>query len=131
MVEQSQSQLDELRKQLQAAEETTATSKAKLEETQKELERALPFEKQVKEQKLLIGKLQHNAVTLNDHLTKALRLLKKGKPEDNVDRYEFPRVVIKYTRDSNSLVPGKSSPITFSTSWLLIAPTPRNSKFYN
>jgi len=24
---------------------------------------------------------------LNDHLTKALRFLKKAKPEDNVDRY--------------------------------------------
>jgi hypothetical protein len=53
-----------------------------------ELERALPFEKEVKEKNLLIGKLRHEAVTLNDHLTKALRMLKKGKPEDNVDRYD-------------------------------------------
>lgn len=45
-----------------------------------------PFEKEVKEKNLLIGKLRHEAVTLNDHLTKALRFLKKGKPEDNVDR---------------------------------------------
>lgn len=47
-----------------------------------------PFEKEVKEKNLLIGKLRHEAVTLNDHLTKALRFLKKGKPEDNVDRYD-------------------------------------------
>jgi hypothetical protein len=51
-----------------------------------ELERLHPFEKDVKEKNLLIGKLRHEAVTLNDHLTKALRFLKKGKPEDNVDR---------------------------------------------
>jgi hypothetical protein len=57
-----------------------------LESTQKELERALPFEKEVKEKNLLIGKLRHEAVTLNEHLTKALRILKKGRPEDNVDR---------------------------------------------
>lgn len=57
---------------------------------QKELERVRPFEKEVKEKNLLIGKLRHEAVTLNDHLTKALRFLKKGKPEDNVDRQDLP-----------------------------------------
>jgi hypothetical protein len=51
------------------------------------LERLLPFEREVKEKNLLIGKLRHEAVTLNDHLTKALRFLKRGKPDDNVDRY--------------------------------------------
>lgn len=86
LVEHSQSQLEELRKQLQAAEEASSSSKAALEATQKELERASPFEKEVKEKNLLIGKLRHEAVTLNDHLTKALRILRKGKPEDNVDR---------------------------------------------
>lgn len=54
---------------------------------QGELERLRPFENEVKEKNLLIGKLRHEAVTLNDHLTKALRFLRKGKPEDNVDRY--------------------------------------------
>jgi hypothetical protein len=58
-----------------------------LQEIQQELERVRPFEKEVREKNLLIGKLRHEAVTLNDHLTKALRFLKKGKPEDNVDRY--------------------------------------------
>jgi hypothetical protein len=49
----------------------------------------------VKEKNLLIGKLRHEAVTLNDHLTKALRILKKGKPEDNVDRYVLPSLAVK------------------------------------
>ncbi|KAF2085961.1 hypothetical protein K490DRAFT_45564 [Saccharata proteae CBS 121410] len=86
LVENSQSQLESLRKQLQDAESASATARATLETTQKELERALPFEKEVKEKNLLIGKLRHEAVILNDHLTKALRILKKGRPEDNVDR---------------------------------------------
>ena len=51
-----------------------------------ELDRALPFEKEVKEKNLLIGKLRHEAVILNDHLTKALRYLKKSKPEDTIDK---------------------------------------------
>lgn len=85
-VETYESQINELRKQVQAAESAANAAKATLESTQKELERALPFEKEVKEKNLLIGKLRHEAVTLNEHLTKALRILKKGRPEDNVDR---------------------------------------------
>lgn len=85
-VETYESQINELRKQVQAAESAADAAKAALESTQKDLERALPFEKEVKEKNLLIGKLRHEAVTLNEHLTKALRILKKGRPEDNVDR---------------------------------------------
>lgn len=85
-VETYESQLNDLRKQVQAAEEASKSAKATVESTQKELERALPFEKEVKEKNLLIGKLRHEAVTLNEHLTKALRILKKGRPEDNVDK---------------------------------------------
>jgi chromosome segregation ATPase len=86
LVEQSQSQLEDLRKQVKGAEDSSAELKSQLETTRTELERALPFEKEVKEKNLLIGKLRHEAVILNDHLTKALRFLKRGKPEDNVDR---------------------------------------------
>ncbi|KAK7550832.1 hypothetical protein IWX50DRAFT_555402 [Phyllosticta citricarpa] len=86
IVENSQTQLDSLRAQLQAAEDASRKAKEEQEKTQKELERALPFEKEVKEKNLLIGKLRHEAVILNDHLTKALRILRKGRPEDNVDR---------------------------------------------
>lgn len=87
IVESSQSEVETLRKQLQEVQSTADGAKTELEDTKKELERALPFEKEVKEKNLLIGKLRHEAVILNDHLTKALRFLKKGKPEDNVDRY--------------------------------------------
>ncbi|KAK8175813.1 hypothetical protein IWX90DRAFT_425228 [Phyllosticta citrichinensis] len=86
IVENSQTQLDSLRTQLQTAEDVSRKAKEEQEKTQKELERALPFEKEVKEKNLLIGKLRHEAVILNDHLTKALRILRKGRPEDNVDR---------------------------------------------
>ncbi|KAF2266726.1 hypothetical protein CC78DRAFT_124309 [Lojkania enalia] len=96
LVESAQAQVDELRKQLQAAEEAAASSKLMLETTQKELERALPFEKEVKEKNLLIGKLRHEAVTLNEHLTKALRILKKGRPEENVDRQIVSNYILHF-----------------------------------
>lgn len=86
LVEANQKEQEELRAQLQTLQIKHDTTVAELEQTKKELERALPFEKEVKEKNLLIGKLRHEAVILNDHLTKALRFLKKGKPEDNVDR---------------------------------------------
>lgn len=86
LVEQSQAQLEEARTQHKEASDRVTVLKQELDTTQKELERALPFEKEVKEKNLLIGKLRHEAVILNDHLTKALRFLKRGKPEDNVDR---------------------------------------------
>ncbi|KAF2770102.1 hypothetical protein EJ03DRAFT_311134 [Teratosphaeria nubilosa] len=86
MVESSTAQLEELRKQAKCAEDSANELGQQLESAQKELDRALPFEKEVKEKNLLIGKLRHEAVILNDHLTKALRFLKRGKPEDNVDR---------------------------------------------
>lgn len=78
------------------AQSTATTSKTALEIAQQELDRALPFEKEVKEKNLLIGKLRHEAVTLNEHLTKALRILKKGRPEDNVDRQIVTNYILHF-----------------------------------
>ena len=86
LVENSQAQVENLRKQLQEVEGRANDATNSLESTKKDLERALPFEKEVKEKNLLIGKLRHEAVILNDHLTKALRYLKKGKTEDTIDK---------------------------------------------
>lgn len=86
LVENSQAQVESLQKQLQEVEGRAIDATNLLESTKKELERALPFEKEVKEKNLLIGKLRHEAVILNDHLTKALRYLKKGKTEDTIDK---------------------------------------------
>ncbi|KAJ5112976.1 hypothetical protein N7456_001510 [Penicillium angulare] len=87
LVESSDTQLEELRRNLREAQQQASDADKNLSTAQEELDRARPFEKEVKEKNLLIGKLRHEAVTLNDHLTKALRFLKKGKPEDNVDRH--------------------------------------------
>lgn len=89
MVENSQSQIEGLRKQLQEVQAAATESQDALALAKIEIERALPFEMEVKEKNLLIGKLRHEAVILNDHLTKALRYLKKGKPEDNIDKSVF------------------------------------------
>lgn len=85
-MENSQTQIESLQKTLREAEKNASESLTTLEATKQDLERALPFEKEVKEKNLLIGKLRHEAVILNDHLTKALRYLRKGKPQDTIDK---------------------------------------------
>ncbi|KID90607.1 golgi matrix protein [Metarhizium guizhouense ARSEF 977] len=86
MVETTESQLQAQKLVAQQAEARATEAEAAKDEMSKELERTAPFEKEVREKNLLIGKLRHEAIVLNDHLTKALRYLKKTKPEDNVDR---------------------------------------------
>ncbi|KAM0213544.1 hypothetical protein ACHAPA_003851 [Fusarium lateritium] len=86
MVETTESQVQGLKKQVQEADARAKEAEAAKQTLTQELERTAPYEKEVKEKNLLIGKLRHEAIVLNDHLTKALRYLKKTKPEDNVDR---------------------------------------------
>ncbi|KAI0181352.1 hypothetical protein GGR52DRAFT_31551 [Hypoxylon sp. FL1284] len=86
MVETTEEQLQALKKLVQEADSRATEAEKVKDSLQKELERTAPFEKEVKEKNLLIGKLRHEAIVLNDHLTKALRYLKKTKPEDSIDR---------------------------------------------
>ncbi|KAI1430586.1 hypothetical protein GGR50DRAFT_191359 [Xylaria sp. CBS 124048] len=86
MVESSEEQLQSMRQLVQDADARASEASAARASLQKELERTAPFEKEVKEKNLLIGKLRHEAIVLNDHLTKALRYLKKTKPEESIDR---------------------------------------------
>lgn len=87
MVETTEEQLGRQKELVQQADTRAKEAEEAMEGLKAELERTAPFEKEVKEKNLLIGKLRHEAIVLNDHLTKALRYLKKTKPEDNVDRF--------------------------------------------
>lgn len=125
MVESYEEQLQALKKIVQESDARAVEAEASKGALQTELERLAPFEKEVKEKNLLIGKLRHEAIVLNDHLTKALRFLKKAKPEDNVDRYVRSRKLL----DLMLMIPDKSSPITSCTSSLSTAQIPRSFKF--
>lgn len=71
---------------MKIVEKRASEATTELDSTKQELERALPFEKEVKEKNLLIGSSRKEAFILKEHLTKALRYLKKGKPEENIDK---------------------------------------------
>lgn len=86
MVESTEEQVQALKKVAQEADARAAEAESAKEALAKELERTAPFEKEVKEKNLLIGKLRHEAIVLNDHLTKALKYIKKTKPEETIDK---------------------------------------------
>lgn len=92
MVESSEQQVQALKKRAQEADARAAEAEAAKETLSKELERTAPFEKEVKEKNLLIGKLRHEAIVLNDHLTKALKYIKKTKPEETIDKWVLPPI---------------------------------------
>ena len=85
-VENSQAQVDALRKQLEEAQTTSEKSTKALERSEKELERLLPFEAEAKEKNLLLLKVRHENVGLHENLRKALKQSKKTNPEDTINR---------------------------------------------
>ncbi|KAI5477671.1 Golgi matrix protein [Pseudohyphozyma bogoriensis] len=97
-----QSTLGDLEDQLAASNESLAeykqrasTAENQLAAAQNDSEKVLTLTKEVKDKNLLIGKLRHEAVILNEHLTEALRRLKKDSNENSVDRvHRLPRRLV-------------------------------------
>ncbi|ANB16015.1 Rud3p [Sugiyamaella lignohabitans] len=54
------------------------------------------LESEVKEKGLLIGKLRHEAVILNEHLTKALRMIKKDSEGETVDKLLVSNLLLSF-----------------------------------
>ncbi|TLS28869.1 hypothetical protein PpBr36_01821 [Pyricularia pennisetigena] len=96
VVESSEEQLEAANRKAKEAARLAEEAVAAREQLSKELERMAPFEKEVKEKNLLIGKLRHEAIVLNDHLTKALKYIKKNKPEENVDRQVVTNLFLQF-----------------------------------
>jgi len=86
MVESYEEQLRNLNKLVHDSEAKATEASASQEKLMAEVERLAPLEKEVKEKTLQCGKLRHEGIILNDHLTKALRKIKTQKPDDTIDR---------------------------------------------
>ena len=54
------------------------------------------FEREVKERVLQIGKLRHEAIILNEHLTKALAMLKQNNDSESVDKELISNLFISF-----------------------------------
>jgi chromosome segregation ATPase len=96
VVESTQAQISQLIQKGETLEKRSKEAESQLLQAQQDLQRVLPFEKEVKEKGLLIGKLRHEAVTLNDHLRKALRMLKRDNADDKIDKQLVTNVFLQF-----------------------------------
>lgn len=99
----TQRTLAEMQQQVEATETELETSRVRLAEmdarcaTMGELEeRIAVLEREAKEKNLLVEKLRHEAVILNEHLTEALRQIRRDSSDFLVDRRLVTNLFIQF-----------------------------------
>ncbi|KAG6831849.1 hypothetical protein H0H87_003648 [Tephrocybe sp. NHM501043] len=90
------SQLTQVTQSLAEFKHRALTAELKLEESHTNVSRTQELEKEVKDKNLLIGKLRHEAVILNEHLMEALRRLRRNSTDTNVDRRLVTNVLLSF-----------------------------------
>jgi chromosome segregation ATPase len=95
-VSASDSEAQVLTDQLTRAVQELSSTKDKLADLELGQQRMPHLEEEVKEKNLLIGKLRHEAVILNEHLTKALRMIKKESEGDTVDKLLITNLILAF-----------------------------------
>ncbi|TFK22469.1 hypothetical protein FA15DRAFT_644153 [Coprinopsis marcescibilis] len=95
-VKDYESQLTQITLSLAEYKHRAHTAELKLEGNDTTINRTQELEKEVKEKNLLIGKLRHETVIINEHLVEALRRLRKNSTETNVDRRLVTNVVLSF-----------------------------------
>ncbi|KAI3605253.1 guanylate kinase [Moniliophthora roreri] len=95
-VKDYESQLVQATQSLAEYKHRALTAEMSLEESQTNSSRTQELEKEVKEKNLLIGKLRHEAVIINEHLMEALRRLRRNSSDHNVDRRLVTNVLLSF-----------------------------------
>ena len=90
------SQIDTLTSSLSDYRARAEHAESQLASTANLTSQAESLASQVKEKNLLIGKLRHEAVILNEHLTEALRRLRNDQSEANVDKRLVSNLLVKF-----------------------------------
>ncbi|SCW03402.1 LAFE_0G09626g1_1 [Lachancea fermentati] len=93
----------ELQNELKNAEEkhlsdsrTIAELDERVQSMSEDLDKKKALEQECKERVLQIGKLRHEAIILNEHLTKALAMLKQSNDSENVDKELISNLLISF-----------------------------------
>ncbi|KJR86941.1 golgi family matrix protein [Sporothrix schenckii 1099-18] len=87
MVQESEAKLDAAETRAQKAEKAAAEANEEAEELRTKLAHASTMEVELKEKTAALAKLRHESLGLNEHLIRALRFIKKMKPEEAVEQY--------------------------------------------
>ncbi|KAG8711411.1 hypothetical protein FRC09_020627 [Ceratobasidium sp. 395] len=95
---ESESSLQHTIKQLAEFKSRALQAEAELAESTHSSERVTTLEKEVKEKNLLIGKLRHEAVIINEHLTIALRRLRSSTASSShsVDKALVSNILLSF-----------------------------------
>lgn len=89
-------QMEKLKDDLQKSQEDKDKQSALMAELEKKAGSVPELEREVKEKSLQLGKLRHEAVTLNEHLTKALRMIQKNSQGDTVDKQLVTNMLLSF-----------------------------------
>jgi hypothetical protein len=86
-VERMEHQLETAKTSLAEYQERATVAENELQQYHRDVEKAKKYEQEIKEKNLLIGKLRHEAIILNEHLVEAMKRIKEGVSDTSVDRY--------------------------------------------
>lgn len=81
-----ETQIEHITQSLAEYKSRALNAELQLQESSSSNSRIQELEKEVKEKQLLIGKLRHEGVIMNEHLMEALRRLRQSSTDTNVDR---------------------------------------------
>ncbi|GAN08240.1 Golgi matrix protein [Mucor ambiguus] len=95
-VEHIERQLAVAKKSWAEYEERAHIAEAALAKYQQDVGKTQKYEQEIKEKNLLIGKLRHEAIILNEHLVEAMRKLKEETSESNVDRQLITNLLVGF-----------------------------------
>ncbi|CAK9435386.1 uncharacterized protein LODBEIA_P01130 [Lodderomyces beijingensis] len=97
-IEDTNREKEEQNKTIETLRADLKSYEALLEEMDLKTKRVEELQTEVNNKQLLIGKLRHEAIILNEHLTKALTMLKQGGDSSNksVDRELISNVIISF-----------------------------------
>ncbi|KAH9956216.1 hypothetical protein BC827DRAFT_1364412 [Russula dissimulans] len=95
-VGERESQLADVTQSLAEYKHRALQAELRLEENSANNARTQALEQELKEKTLLIGKLRHEAVIINEHLMEALRRLRRGSANTNVDRRLVTNILLTF-----------------------------------
>ncbi|KAH9852319.1 hypothetical protein C2E23DRAFT_731178 [Lenzites betulinus] len=91
-----ESQLLQVTQSLAEYKSRALNAEVQLEESSNSNTRVQELEKEVKDKGILIGKLRHEAVIMNEHLMEALRRLRRSSTDTNVDRRLVTNILLSF-----------------------------------
>ncbi|ERS96252.1 hypothetical protein HMPREF1624_07161 [Sporothrix schenckii ATCC 58251] len=102
MVQESEAKLDAAETRAQKAEKAAAEANEEAEELRTKLAHASTMEVELKEKTAALAKLRHESLGLNEHLIRALRFIKKMKPEEAVEQQVMTNLLLQFLQIDRS-----------------------------